>query len=211
MLFWREYTVSFWMNCAVWAPLLPNVSDFIECSYPDPQVCSKCRAQCQPTRCKRNDWAWRSAMSPMHRALTTSISSARKQKFCRRDLFLEILSDLRIGPWKFFLTGRRQEKLPLRQKSWIRFWKASQDFDSYLYLHAVVLGWLHFSTCDIIGDVYINFDLDDIVNITQVKGHINSSPGLLGYMRNIYQCGVAMAMGVKTAHVKIELISTVTT
>ena len=25
MLFWREYTVSFWMNCAVWAPLLPNV------------------------------------------------------------------------------------------------------------------------------------------------------------------------------------------
>ena len=61
---------------------------------------------------RRNDWAWRSAMSPTHRAWITSNSSVRKQnKICRRDLSLEILSNLHNGSWKCSLTGRRQENL----------------------------------------------------------------------------------------------------
>ena len=100
--------------------------DFIECSCPDLRGCSKCTAQYQATRCKKKRLSL--SLSDVSNTLGTDRfhSPARKQKISRRDLSLELLSDLRNGP------------------------------------------------CDIIGDVYINFVLGDTVNITRVKGHINS-------------------------------------
>ena len=52
-------TVSFWPISVAWVPLFRSafacarVRDFVECSCTDPQVCSKCRMECQPTRCKK--------------------------------------------------------------------------------------------------------------------------------------------------------------
>ena len=67
-----------------------------------------------------------------------------------------------------------QKRETLRQKSWIRFWKGSQYFlsildSTYLYL---LLCWLHFSTCD--WWCLHKLCPGDVVNITLVKGHINS-------------------------------------
>ena len=173
MLFWLEYTVSYWPNCAVWAPLLPSV---FACAL---ATSSSALAQTRK--------------SVLSAELSASLPDVRKKKrlsLVLSDAFNASGTDHFQFVGKGFVPGNTQQSTqwamkvfsdwtrarevaleeacpedsleranpedlvrqqPLCQRSWIRFWKASQDFDSfskldsvYLHLHAVVLGWLQF-------------------------------------------------------------------
>ena len=189
--------------------------DFIKCSCPDPHVCSKCRAECQPTRCKKKrlsvalsdvsnasgtdrfqfvskeaeedlqkgfvpgntqrstQWAMK-VFSDWKKAREAALEEACPEDLLERanpedlvrwlslfaaearngkgdhytpttisSLLAGLLRTMRsLNPsapnfmdkkdhrFKLLLHLHLHHFQLLRQKSWIRFWKASQDFDS---------------------------------------------------------------------------------
>ena len=111
-------TVSFWPISVAWVPLFQSAFACARVtSSSDPaQTCKSVPSaewSASLPDVRRNDWAWRSVMSPTYQI--ASNSWARKQKICRRDLSLAWMSAQQKHwfPWSLCFLLVQLESWPL--------------------------------------------------------------------------------------------------